>query len=127
METKQIILTKNAPEPIGPYNQGIIINNLIFTSGQIGIDPKTQKLVEGGIKEETTQVLRNLREVLIAAGSDLEKVIKVNVYLTDLKDFSEMNSAYQEFFTKNYPARTTVQVAALPKGARIEIDVIAVK
>ncbi len=121
------ILTEDAPKPIGPYSQGLVVDDFIFSSGQIGIDPKTGSLVAGGIGAETKRVFENLKAVLAAGGSSLAKVAKVSVYLIDLAEFEAMNKIYAEYFAGQAPVRTTIGVAALPKGARIEIDVIAVK
>jgi len=120
------IFTENAPAPIGPYSQAIMIDkNLIFTSGQIPIDPRTGNIVEGDIKAQTRQVLKNIEAILIASGSSLTSVIKTTVYLKDINDFSAMNEVYEEFFRKIAPARTTVEVSRLPKDVRIEIEAIA--
>ena len=125
MEEKRIIQTENAPTPIGPYSMGVTIGNLIFTAGQLGIDPKSGEIVAGGIQAETRQALTNIRNILEAAGSSLENVVKTTVYLRDMADFSQMNAVYGEFFPKNCPARTTVQAGALPKNAAVEIEAIA--
>lgn len=119
------IKTKNAPEAIGPYSQAKKVGNLIFTSGQIAIDPKTNKLIEGDIEIQTKQVLENLKAVLEAAGSSLGNAAKVTVFLADMNDFGKMNAVYAGYF-KNKPARSTVQAARLPKDVKIEIDAIAV-
>lgn len=120
------IETSNAPKAIGPYSQAKKVDNLIFTSGQIAIDPKTNSLVEGEIEVQTKQVLENLKAVLKAAGSSLDDAVKVTVFLADMNDFSKMNEVYAEYF-KNKPARSTVQVARLPKDVKVEIDAIAIK
>ncbi len=120
-----VVHTDQAPKAIGPYSQAIRAGNLLYTAGQVGLDPKSGELVEGGIQAETRQVLRNLSGVLQAAGSDLAHVVKTSVFLQDLAEFAAMNAAYAEFFPANPPARTTVQAAALPRGARIEVDVVA--
>jgi len=120
------IVTPDAPKAIGPYSQGISAGGLIFVSGQLGIDPETGELVAGGIEEQTHQVLRNISAILSAASAGLAGVVKTTVYLKDLKDFPAMNAVYAEFFDQNLPARATVQVSALPKGALVEIDCIAV-
>ena len=120
------IETENAPKAIGPYSQAIISGSFVFTSGQIAIDPMTNQLVEGGIEEQTIQVLENLKRVLSAAGSSLEKAVKVTVFLLDMDDFAKMNEIYEKYFTQK-PARSTVQAAKLPKNAKIEIDVVAEK
>jgi 2-iminobutanoate/2-iminopropanoate deaminase len=120
------IVTTDAPKAIGPYSQGISAGGLIFVSGQLGIDPETGELVAGGIEEQTHQVLRNISAILSSASAGLAGVVKTTVYLKDLKDFPAMNAVYAEFFDQNLPARATVQVSALPKGALVEIDCIAV-
>ncbi|MCS6908437.1 MAG: RidA family protein [Anaerolineales bacterium] len=125
MEEKITIQTEKAPQPIGPYSIGIALGNLIFTSGQLGVDPETGELVEGGIQAETRQALRNIAHILEAAGSSLEKVIKTTIYLRDMGEFAQMNAVYSEFFAKDPPARTTIQAAALPKNAAVEIEAIA--
>lgn len=123
---KEIISTKNAPGAIGPYSQAIKAGNMIFCSGQIPIDVETGEFVSDDISEQTEQVLRNLKAVLEAAGSDLESVVKTTVFLADMKDFSAMNEVYAKFFDENKPARATVQAAGLPRDAKVEIDCIAV-
>ena len=122
---KNIIATKNAPGAIGPYSQGIKANGFVFASGQIGLDPATGEFVKGGIEEQTRQVLLNVKNLLEAAGSGLDKVVKTTVFLKDIQDFAAMNAVYSEFFKTDCPARSAVQVAALPKGALVEIEVIA--
>jgi 2-iminobutanoate/2-iminopropanoate deaminase len=122
---KSAISTTEAPKAVGPYSQGVSFDRLIFTSGQIGLDPQTGKLVPGGIAEQTRQVMRNLTAVLTAAGSDLRNVIKATVFLTDMKDFPGFNEIYAEYFPDTLPARSTFQVAALPLDAIIEIEMIA--
>ena len=123
---KQIINTENAPAPIGPYNQAVKSGHLLYTSGQIPIDPATGILVSGGIREQAIQVLENLKAVLEVAGCTLDDVIKTTVFLADMADFPELNILYAEYFGEdNAPARSTVQVAALPKGALVEIEAIA--
>jgi len=124
MDTK-VIVTPDAPQAIGPYAQGIACGGFLFLSGQVPIDPRTGALVQGTVQDEVTRVLENLRAVLEAAGSGLHGVVKTTVYLTDLADFQAMNEVYGRAFGSNRPARATVQVAALPKGARVEIDAIA--
>ncbi|RCK76279.1 MAG: Endoribonuclease L-PSP [Anaerolineae bacterium] len=125
MTEKNIVQTEKAPTPIGPYSMGVAIGNLIFTAGQLGIDPKSGEIVAGGIQAETRQALTNIKNILEAAGSRLENVVKTTVYLRDMADFGQMNAVYGEFFPQNYPARTTVQAAALPKNAAVEIEAIA--
>ena len=120
-----VIKTDKAPKAIGPYSVGIRQGNLVFTSGQIGLDPQTGSLVAGGIEAETRQVLTNLKHVLEAAGSGLDKVVKTTVFLRDMNDFAILNPVYGEFFQENPPARSIAQAVALPKGAAVEIDAIA--
>lgn len=127
--TKEIVYTKNAPEPIGPYSQAIKLkfgdNTLIFSSGQVALDPKTGSFIDGGIKEQTRQTIENLSSVLKEAGTDLSKVIKTTVFLKDMNDFAAMNEIYAEFFNASKPARSTIEVARLPKDALVEIEVLA--
>jgi len=122
---KKIISTDQAPKAIGPYSQAIGTENLIFTAGQVGLDPATMELVEGGVEAQTRQVLTNLKHVLESADSGLNFVLKTTVFLQDMGDFAKMNSVYAEFFQENPPARSTVQVAGLPKGALVEIECVA--
>jgi len=123
---KQSVKTEKAPAVIGPYSQGVEWDSkLVFTSGQIPLDPKTGQLVEGDIKAQTRQALENLKAVLEAGGSNLKKVIKCTVFLADMDDFAAMNEVYAEYFPQNPPARSAIQVARLPKDARIEIEAIA--
>ena len=125
---KTIIQTTKAPAPIGPYNQAILVDNTLFTSGQIALDPKTMELVNRDIEMETTQVMKNLCEVLKAAGMDFADVVKTTIFLYDMEDFAKVNEIYGSYFNhKNAPARETVQVAALPKNVRVEISVIAIR
>jgi 2-iminobutanoate/2-iminopropanoate deaminase len=121
----ETISTAGAPKAIGPYSQAITANGLLFTAGQVALDPSTGELVTGGIGEQTTRALENLRAVLKAAGSGLDQVVKTTVFLVDMADFSVMNEVYGRVFGAHRPARSTVAVAALPKGARVEIEVIA--
>ncbi len=125
MNEKVIISAENAPKAIGPYSVANQLGNIIVTAGQLGIDPSTGELVVGGIEAETRQSLTNIKNVLEAAGSSLENVIKTTVFLRDMQDFAKMNAVYAEFFTSEYPARSTVGVAALPKGGAVEIEAIA--
>lgn len=123
---KHIIETSKAPAPIGPYSQAVKSGHLLFTSGQIPIDPETGSLVDGGIREQTIQVLENLKAVLEAAGCTLVDAIKATVFLADMADFPDVNTIYAEYFgEENAPARSTIQVAALPKGALVEIELVA--
>ncbi|NJC96136.1 MAG: hypothetical protein C3F07_12115 [Anaerolineales bacterium] len=124
-EGKKIVATDKAPKAIGPYSQAISTTQAIFTAGQIGLDPKTMELVEGGVEAQTRQVLTNLKNVLESEDSGLNFVVKTTVFLQDMADFAKMNAVYAEFFPENPPARSTVQVAGLPKGALVEIDCIA--
>ena len=119
------ISTKKAPAAIGPYSQAIQVGNLVYTSGQIPIDPATGTFVEGGIKEQTRQSLSNVRAILEEAGLSMANVIKTTVFLADMADFAEMNAVYAEFFAEPYPARSAVAVKSLPKGALVEIEVVA--
>ena len=121
----KVINTKSAPSAIGPYSQAIQVGNLVYTSGQIPIDPSTGSFVEGGIKEQTRQSLSNVQAILKEAGLTMNDVIKTIVFLADMNDFAEMNSVYAEFFSNPYPARSAVAVKTLPKGALVEIEVIA--
>ena len=123
---KKEIATNKAPAAIGPYYQAVLIGNTLYTSGQIPIDPATGALVQGGIKEQGTRVFENLKAVLEQAGTDFSKVVKVNVFITDLNDFAALNELYATYFEKPYPARSCVQVSGLPKGALVEIEMIAV-
>ena len=122
---KKIIATSKAPAAIGPYSQAIKVGNFLYTSGQISLDPETMEMVTGSIEIETEKVLQNLEAILMEDGLSLNHVIKTTVYLSDLGDFSKMNQVYENFFSDNKPARACVQVAALPKGAKVEIDAIA--
>ncbi len=124
-EGKRIIFTGRAPKAIGPYSQAIRTESLVFTAGQVALDPATGELVDGGIEAQTRQVLTNLKSVLEAAESGLSFVVKTTVFLKDMNDFAKMNGIYGEFFAKDPPARSTVAVAALPKNALVEIEAIA--
>jgi 2-iminobutanoate/2-iminopropanoate deaminase len=123
---REIIATTDAPAAIGPYSQAVRVGNLIYTAGQIPLVPGTGKLVEGDIKAQTHQVMQNLSHVLAAAASSLGHVVKTTIFLADLGDFAAVNEVYGSFFKNEPPARSTVQVAALPLGARVEIEVVAV-
>ena len=123
---RKIISTQHAPAAVGPYSQAIQIGDLIYSAGQIPLVPETGKMVEGGIEAQTHQVMQNLSAVLDAAGSSLSNVIKTTIYVTDLADFAAINQVYGSFFEIDPPARSTVQVAALPLGAQVEIEVVAV-
>jgi 2-iminobutanoate/2-iminopropanoate deaminase len=123
--TKQIIKTDQAPAAIGPYEQAIRLGNMLYSSGQIALDPKTGNFLSGEIEAETEQTLNNVQAILKAAGMGMTNVVKTNVYLADMNHFARMNAVYEKYFGESKPARACVQVAALPKGAKVEIDVIA--
>jgi len=122
---KQVINTSTAPAPIGPYNQAIQSGNMLFISGQVCIDPATGELKNKDIQQETHQVMHNLRAILAAAGISFNNVVKTTIFLTDMKQFSEVNEVYGKYFDNNFPARETVQVSALPKFVNVEISMIA--
>ncbi|MGI6145813.1 MAG: RidA family protein [Firmicutes bacterium] len=122
---KKAIATSEAPAAVGPYSQGIVSGGFVFVSGQLPLDPATGQFVEGGIEEQTARVIENLQAVLKAAGADLDSVVKVTVFLADMNDFAAMNKVYTSFFGSVPPARSAVQVARLPKDARIEMEAIA--
>lgn len=122
---KKVINTNQAPAAIGPYSQAIKVGNLVYTSGQIPINPATGNFVEGGIKEQTRQSLTNIKAILEEAGLSMNNVVKTTVFLADMNDFADMNSVYAEFFAEPYPARSAVAVKTLPKGALVEIEVVA--
>ena len=123
---RETVHTDRAPQAIGPYSQAVRAGDLIFASGQIATDPATGEFVPGGVAEQTEQVLRNLSEVLAAAGTGLDQVVKTTVFLEDMGDFAAMNEVYSRFFSKEPPARATVAAAGLPRNARVEIDAIAI-
>jgi 2-iminobutanoate/2-iminopropanoate deaminase len=127
MATRKVIHTAQAPAAIGPYSQGICCENLIFTAGQIPLDPASGILVDGPFEEQVFQVLRNLSAILSTGGSDLDHVLKFTVFLTDLGNFPILNQVFEKYFSHDPPARSAVQVAALPLGAEVEIEAIAVK
>ena len=122
---KQVIATDRGPKAIGPYSQAIKANGLIFVSGQVCLDPATQQLVEGDIAKQTERVMENLKGIVEAAGSSLEKALKTTVFLADMGDFAAMNAVYGKYFTQAPPARATVQVARLPRDVKVEIELIA--
>ncbi|MBC7242753.1 MAG: RidA family protein [Anaerolineae bacterium] len=124
--SRQVIATPKAPAAVGPYSQAIKANGFVFTAGQLGLDPATGKLVEGDVTDQARQALKNLQAILEAAGSSLEQVVKVTVFLKDINDFKRVNEVYAEFFTTQPPARSAVQVAALPLGGLVEIEAVAV-
>jgi 2-iminobutanoate/2-iminopropanoate deaminase len=124
---KSIIQTDKAPAPIGPYSQAVQAGNMLFISGQIAIDPATNQLISGGIKDEALQVMNNLEAVLKTAGFTFENVVKTSIFLSDMSLFSDVNEIYGSYFNSNFPARETVAVLGLPKNVNVEISVIAVK
>ena len=126
MSGKEIVVAADAPKAIGPYSAGVKVGNFVYTSGQLGMDPESGALVDGGVVAETRQALLNLKAVLAAAGAELGNVVKTTVFLRDINDFASMNKVYAEFFTENPPARSAVQVAALPKGGAVEIEAVAI-
>jgi 2-iminobutanoate/2-iminopropanoate deaminase len=121
------VATQHAPGAIGPYSQAIVANGLIYTAGQIALDPATGQVVEGGITEQTTRVMANLQAILEAAGSSFSRVVKTTVFLMDMGDFAAMNEVYAKAFGDHKPARSTVAVSGLPRGVRVEIEVVAMK
>ena len=123
--SKKAINTEKAPKAIGPYSQAIQVGNLVYTSGQLPINPTTGAFPEGGIKEQTRQSLRNIQAILEEAGLTMSNVVKTTVFLADMNDFADMNTIYAEFFTQPYPARSAVAVKTLPKNALVEIEVVA--
>lgn len=124
-QVKRAVESIDAPKAIGPYSQAVVANGFVFTAGQIGTDPKKGTLVEGGIAEQTEQVLKNLEAVLKASGSGFDQVVKTTVFLADMNDFAKMNEVYAKRFAKPFPARSTVQVARLPRDAKVEVEVVA--
>jgi 2-iminobutanoate/2-iminopropanoate deaminase len=123
---KKAVATDNAPKAIGPYSQAIIHNGMAFLSGQIALDPGTGQVVEGDIAAQTARVLENLKAVLEASGSGLDKVVKTTVFIKDMGEFSKMNEVYGKYFSENPPARSTIEAARLPRDVRVEIDAIAI-
>jgi 2-iminobutanoate/2-iminopropanoate deaminase len=124
---REVIHTKNAPQAVGPYSQAIKANGFVFVSGQVAIDPATQQLIAGDVKIQTEHILRNLSQILEAAGSSMTKAVRCGVFLKDMNDFAAMNEIYGKHFSSAPPARTTVEVARLPKDVLVEIDVIAIE
>ena len=123
--SKDIISTPHAPAAVGPYSQAVVTNGMVFTAGQLGLVPETGQMVDGDVAAQTRQVLENLKAVLDAAGSDLNAIVKTTVFLQNMDDFAAMNGVYSEFFTAPYPARSTVEVAKLPKYGLVEIECVA--
>jgi putative endoribonuclease L-PSP len=124
---KKVINSKNAPAAIGPYSQAVLVDNTLYVSGQLGIDPATGDFVAGGVKEQTEQVFRNIRAILTEAGFEMSDVVKTTCFLADMGDFAEMNAVYAEQFEGGFPARSAVAVRTLPKNGLIEIEVLAIK
>jgi 2-iminobutanoate/2-iminopropanoate deaminase len=124
---KTIINTNNAPAPIGPYSQAVIAGNLVFVSGQVPINPATNEVVTDGIKAETKQVMENIKAILTETGIDFGNIIKTSIFLTNMQDFAQVNEVYGTYFISDFPARETIQVAALPKNVNVEISVTAIK
>jgi 2-iminobutanoate/2-iminopropanoate deaminase len=122
---KNVVSTQNAPQAIGPYSQAIKLGNVLYTAGQIPLDPETGKIVEGDVEEQTERVMQNLQAILEAAGSSLDQVLKTTCFLTNLDDFQRFNQVYGRYFTQQPPARSTVEVSRLPAGARVEVECIA--
>ena len=122
---KDIVLTDKGPKPIGPYSQAIKSNGFLFASGQVALDPRSNEFFGGDIRQQTERVMENIKSILEAGGSNLHHVVKTTVFLKDMNDFGAMNEIYAKYFTENFPARSTIQVAALPKGANVEIEVVA--
>lgn len=126
MSKKQVISTQNAPAAIGPYSQALLVGGTLFASGQLGIDPQSGDFVPGGVREQTEQVFRNISAILAEAGLGMQHVVKATVFLTNMADFATVNEVYAQQFSGTFPARSAVQVCALPKGGLVEIEVIAI-
>lgn len=124
---KKVIVSQSSPKAVGPYSQAVMANNMFFASGQLGLDPATGQMVYGGVKEQAQQVLKNITALLTAAELTIQNVVQVQIFLSDMGDFAQVNEVYKTFFSEPYPARSTFQVAALPLGARVEIQVVAMK
>ena len=124
---KKVINSKNAPAAIGPYSQAVLVDNTLYASGQLGIDPQTGNFVAGGVKEQTEQVFRNIRAILTEAGFEMSDIVKTTCFLADMGDFAEMNAVYAEQFEGSFPARSAVAVRTLPKNGLVEIEVLAIK
>ena len=124
---KKAVESADAPKVIGPYSQGIVADDHIYLAGQVGLDPKTGALAEGGTAAQADQAMKNLQAVLKAANSDFDKVVKTTIFLTDINDFAAVNEVYAKYMKQPYPARSTVQVAALPRGAKVEIEMVAIR
>lgn len=124
---KKVISTKNAPAAIGPYNQAILMDNMLYASGQLGLDPATGDFVAGGVTEQTEQVFKNIRAILDEAGMTMDNIIKTTCFLSDMANFGAMNAVYEKQFTGDFPARSAVAVKTLPKNGLVEIEIIAIK
>ncbi len=125
MSKRKIILTSKAPQPRGPYSQAVIHNGILYISGQVPIDPVTNKLINGTIEQETLRTLESIKAIILEAGGKLENVLKITCYLADMNDFTAFNNAYKSYFIKEPPARTTIQAGKLPAGVKIEMDAVA--
>jgi 2-iminobutanoate/2-iminopropanoate deaminase len=127
MSEKKVIVTDAAPKAVGPYSQAVMAGNMFFASGQLGLDPATGKIVDGGAKEQAQQALKNVKALLEAAELGFKNVVQVQIFLADLADFAQVNEVYKTFFSDPYPARSTFQVAGLPLGGKVEIQTVAIK
>lgn len=123
--SKKTVFSPKAPKPVGAYSHGIIVNGIYFSAGQLGLDPETNELVKGSIEDEARQVMKNIGSLLEAAGTNYDNLIKATLYITDLNDFTAIDNVYKEFVTKDFPGRTCVEVKGIPKGGRIELEVVA--
>lgn len=123
--SKKTVFSPKAPKPVGAYSHGIIVNGIYFSAGQIGLNPETNELVKGSIEDEARQVMKNIGSLLEAAGTNYDNLIKATLYITDLNDFTAIDNVYKEFVTKDFPGRTCVEVKGIPKGGRIELEVVA--
>jgi 2-iminobutanoate/2-iminopropanoate deaminase len=124
---KKVIVSDKSPKSVGPYSQALTAGNMFFASGQLGLDPSTGKIVEGGTKEQAQQALKNVKALLEAAGLGLDNVVQVQIFMADLADFAQVNEVYKTFFTEPFPVRSTFQVAGLPLGGKVEIQAVAIK
>ena len=123
--TRKTVFAPDAPKPVGAYSHGIIVNGLYFSAGQIGLNPETNELVTESVEAEARQVMKNIGALLKAAGTSYDNLVKATLYITDLKDFSTIDNVYKEFVTKDFPGRTCVEVSGIPKGGRVELEVVA--
>lgn len=123
--SKKTVFSPKAPKPVGAYSHGIIVNGIYFSAGQIGLNPETNELVKGSIEDEARQVMKNIGALLEAAGTNYDNLIKATLYITDLNDFTAIDNVYKEFVTKDFPGRTCVEVKGIPKGGRLELEVVA--